>query len=315
MPIPLPNLDDRTYDELTAEARALIPTLHPGWTDHNPSDPGIVLVELLAWLTEMLLFQVNEIPDASTERFLTLLNGGGWQRPDGMTLDEAVVTTIQGLRQHYRAATTADIEDLARHDWPASPEAAALGDGARIARVRAVPRRNLAATDPVARRDPAPAYVSLVVVPTSSGTERYPQPTAELLAGIEAFLQPRRTLTTHLRAVGPGYVDVTVKATVALNDDAPPAETLQDVSRTLVAFFDPLSGGPDGTGWPFGREVYVSEVYATLEGLASVDYVDDVVVDRPDTVLDEHELVRLTTVDLTAYDRRRNKTTLSGAGK
>ena len=59
MPIPLPNLDDRSFDELTAEARALIPGLQPDWTDHNPSDPGITLVELLAWLTEMLLFQIT----------------------------------------------------------------------------------------------------------------------------------------------------------------------------------------------------------------------------------------------------------------
>ena len=35
MPIPLPNLDDRTYADLTDEARALIPRLLRGWTDHN----------------------------------------------------------------------------------------------------------------------------------------------------------------------------------------------------------------------------------------------------------------------------------------
>src|SRR5215212_957024 len=92
MPIPLPNLDDRTYAELTAEARALIPGLHPGWTNHNPTDPGIVLVELLAWLTEMLLFQVNEIPAAADEKFLQLLNGAvpAWTRPEHMSLDKAI---------------------------------------------------------------------------------------------------------------------------------------------------------------------------------------------------------------------------------
>ena len=46
MPIPLPNLDDWTYADLTAEARALIPSLCPEWTNHNPSDPGITLIEL-----------------------------------------------------------------------------------------------------------------------------------------------------------------------------------------------------------------------------------------------------------------------------
>ena len=90
MPIPLPNLDDRSYAELTAEARALIPSLDPAWTNHNPSDPGITLVELLAWLTEMLLFQVDQVPPSSTEKFLKLLNGPDWSRPQSMSLDAAI---------------------------------------------------------------------------------------------------------------------------------------------------------------------------------------------------------------------------------
>ena len=40
-------LDDLTLPQLLREARALIPTLDPGWTDHNPSDPGIALIETL----------------------------------------------------------------------------------------------------------------------------------------------------------------------------------------------------------------------------------------------------------------------------
>ena len=53
---------------LTNFTQALIPALQPAWTNYNPSDPGIVLIELLAWLTEMLIFQVNEIPAANTEK-------------------------------------------------------------------------------------------------------------------------------------------------------------------------------------------------------------------------------------------------------
>jgi len=49
MPLTLPVLDDRSFDDLVAEARALIPALAPEWTNHNPSDPGITLIELFAW--------------------------------------------------------------------------------------------------------------------------------------------------------------------------------------------------------------------------------------------------------------------------
>ena len=80
MPIPLPNLDDRTFEQLMTQARGLIPGLQPEWTNHNESDPGIVLVELLAWLTEMLLYRVNQIPQANVEKFLGLLNEPDWSR-------------------------------------------------------------------------------------------------------------------------------------------------------------------------------------------------------------------------------------------
>src|SRR5262245_2451529 len=112
MPIPLPNLDDRTFDQLTTEARALIPSLAPDWTNQNVSDPGIALVELLAWLTEMLIFRVNQIPAANTEKFLTLLNGRGWSRPEGASWDAATRDTMRTLRQRYRAVVAEDYETL-----------------------------------------------------------------------------------------------------------------------------------------------------------------------------------------------------------
>lgn len=306
MPIPLPNLDDRTYAELTAEARALIPNVQPDWTNHNPSDPGIVLVELLAWLTEMLLFQVNEIPDASTDGFLRLLNGRRWARPPGTSLDEATLQTIRGLRERYRAATLDDFEHLARHDWPP-------GDHAKVARVRAVPRRNLAAADATVRAEPAPAHVSLVVVPQPAAGEAHPVPSPALLTALADFLAPRRTLTTRLHVVGPGYVDLGIAVSLAVHEDAPPDETLTGVRRALEAFFDPLTGGPERTGWPFGRHVHASEVYATLEQIPLVNYVDDVQLSGH-VELDAHELVRLATFDLTAYDvNGRRYTSATGA--
>jgi len=73
MPIPLPDLDDRTFADLVEEMQALIPRYAPVWTDHNVSDPGIMLVELFAWLTEALIYRLNRIPQASEARFMELL--------------------------------------------------------------------------------------------------------------------------------------------------------------------------------------------------------------------------------------------------
>ena len=72
MPLSVPNLDDRTYDQLAAEARSLLPQYCPAWTDHNPSDPGITLLELFAFLMEAVIYQLNRIPERSLEHFAAL---------------------------------------------------------------------------------------------------------------------------------------------------------------------------------------------------------------------------------------------------
>jgi uncharacterized phage protein gp47/JayE len=61
--IPKNNLDDRTFDDIVAEAIRLIPRYCPEWTNHNPTDPGITLVELFAWMTEMTLYRLNQVPE------------------------------------------------------------------------------------------------------------------------------------------------------------------------------------------------------------------------------------------------------------
>jgi len=63
MPFPPPNLDDRSFEDLMREAREIIRSRSPEWTDLSPSDPGMVLVELFAFLTENMLYRLNRLPD------------------------------------------------------------------------------------------------------------------------------------------------------------------------------------------------------------------------------------------------------------
>jgi hypothetical protein len=73
MPIPLPNLDDRRWADLVDEGRSLIPLYSPEWTNFNPSDPGITLMELFAFIAEMDIYQLNRIPDRHKRKFLELI--------------------------------------------------------------------------------------------------------------------------------------------------------------------------------------------------------------------------------------------------
>src|SRR5215217_4276438 len=68
-----PNLDDRTFQDLVDEAKRLIPRYCPEWTDHNVSDPGVALIELFAWMTDLLLYRVNQVPDKMYTSFLELI--------------------------------------------------------------------------------------------------------------------------------------------------------------------------------------------------------------------------------------------------
>ncbi|MDZ4877439.1 MAG: hypothetical protein CLLPBCKN_006874 [Chroococcidiopsis cubana SAG 39.79] len=71
--LPKSNLDDRTFDELLEECFRRIPLYCPEWTDRNPSDPGITLIELFAWLVHQMLLRFNQIPLRMYVRFLEIL--------------------------------------------------------------------------------------------------------------------------------------------------------------------------------------------------------------------------------------------------
>jgi predicted phage baseplate assembly protein len=72
MPLPAPTLDNRTFEDLLAEAKSLIPRYVPAWTDYNESDPGIAMLELFSWMTEILIYRLNQVPDRNYIKFLEL---------------------------------------------------------------------------------------------------------------------------------------------------------------------------------------------------------------------------------------------------
>lgn len=71
--IPSPKLDDRKFKDIVDEAVSLIPRYAPEWTNHNPADPGITLIELAAWMTDLLIHRLNQVPEKNYVAFLNLL--------------------------------------------------------------------------------------------------------------------------------------------------------------------------------------------------------------------------------------------------
>ena len=81
MPLAAPILDDRHFQDIVDEAKKRIPYYIEEWTDHNVSDPGVTLIELFAWMTDTILYRLNQIPDLHYVKFMEML---------GMRLQEPV---------------------------------------------------------------------------------------------------------------------------------------------------------------------------------------------------------------------------------
>lgn len=108
-----------TFDALVREGRALIPVHAPAWTDHNPSDLGITLVELLAHVTEALAWRLSRVTPQARLQLLRLLRGGhwpGWEALRGAPaaqVDRAIDAAVSDLGAAECAVTAEDFERLA----------------------------------------------------------------------------------------------------------------------------------------------------------------------------------------------------------
>ena len=85
MTFTIPKLDDRNFQDIVDEAKKRIPHYCKEWTDHNLSDPGVTLIELFAWMTDISLYRLNQVPDLHYIKFMEML---------GVTLREPVSAKV-----------------------------------------------------------------------------------------------------------------------------------------------------------------------------------------------------------------------------
>lgn len=67
------NLNDKTYDELLTEAIAQIPLYSREWTNFNPSDPGITILQNLTAFQMLQQEAINEISEETRIKLLKLM--------------------------------------------------------------------------------------------------------------------------------------------------------------------------------------------------------------------------------------------------
>jgi hypothetical protein len=173
---------------------------------------------------------------------------------DAETLAAAEVRARRDLKTPYRAVTASDYEYVSIHT-----------PGLRVSRAHAIPPDDLSSTSS------GQNTVSVVVVPYSALPQ--PVPSEGFLQTVCRHLAMHRLVTTNVKAIPPQYIAITVQATITLQPRARAATVQQAAIAELQRFLNALTGGVSGQGWPFGRQVYVSEVYQVLDGVAGVSCV------------------------------------------
>jgi predicted phage baseplate assembly protein len=182
---------------------------------------------------------------------------------EGESVENAKLRGPLELRASGRAVTTEDFEELARTAAP---------DAARVRCVAASDERG------------APAVRLLVVpkvTPDSLGglpEEELRRPPTELMQRITAHLDARRLVGTRLLVAPPEYHGITVVARLGARSPDRVADARRTAVRALYHYLSPLTGGPEHTGWPFGRTVQAFEVSAVLAGVPGVGTVEEVLL-------------------------------------
>jgi predicted phage baseplate assembly protein len=99
----------------------------------------------------------------------------------------------------------------------------------------------------------------------------------DLVDRILGYLDERRLLGVEVLCRAPDYVGVAVQTEVALDPEYAHSRAagtlLRQMQVALYHFLNPITGGPEGTGWPFGRPVYPSDIVTQLQAFPGVRYL------------------------------------------
>lgn len=173
---------------------------------------------------------------------------------DAESLTDTELRARKEFRQSVRAVTVEDIEMWATQT-----------PGVRVARAKALP-----GWTPLCPAVASPGNVTVVVLPVHRNYDsRAPVPSSGFLATVTRQLQMRRLVTNRIHVIGPHFVPISIAATIMLKKRAAEADVRRDVKKSLREFLS-------ANNWPFGRDIFPSEIYQRLMGVSGVAFASQV---------------------------------------
>lgn len=259
------------FDQLVHEGLSLIPAHAPDWTNHNPSDPGITLVELLAYFTEVLAYRLGRVTPAAKLQFLRLLHGAEWsgwkalEHGPAEAIDRALDDAVHALGHHRCAVTAADFEQLAADEAQRELQ----GTPVRALCLPGIDLQSPAGPQPRERR----ACMSVVLVPRRDVD---PDRMAKVCDAVRERLRPRCLLGTRLRVVRPARLHVGIGLRVALRPGADWLEVRPAIESNLRRRYGPRDED-DAQELPRpGMPLHLNEITRLVDDTDGVDYVGQV---------------------------------------
>jgi hypothetical protein len=256
-----------SFDDLVAEALTLIPAYAPAWTNHNASDPGITLIELLAYYSEALAYRADRISPDAKLNFLRLLHGEAWPDWQGLIgrpvsqIDAEIERQVASLAHACPAVTNADFELRA-------VEAAAewLGGGNTV-QARSVPSAELlAALGREVGGSVSLGDITVILAPERALAVDHMN---TLRMHVQQQLEPLCLLTSRVHVMEPVYLNITVGAQLGLNRGVRPEEAIDTANKALRRRFGPAL---------LGRPVHLSEIAEVIDDADGIDYVEHLYV-------------------------------------
>jgi len=196
---------------------------------------------------------INKIIDDNLQGIMAKNSQAASGGSEHEILDETLIRLRKDLKEPYQAVTSNDYEYIAKKT-----------PGLRVRRAKALSynEKNM---------------VKVIVVPE---VPKNMLPNEELSEGliktVYNHLCKHRLITTQIEVAGAEYVEISVKATVKIKPEYETSKVKQNVEEILQEFLHPITGGPDGNGWPFGRSVFKSEIYERIDNMESVDCVHNI---------------------------------------
>lgn len=293
MTLKFPDLAARTYKDILDEMVSSIPRYSEKWTNFNPSDPGITILEILAWIFDTNFYMINRIPEETYLNFMRLIAGASGK--EAKLLLETLRNDPNSDRDHINFLSMLnEIEDRRTKGYPIREISQMKAAAIRFltSDYRAVTEENFEALaieatrnrsekEPGVKRAIVKGYpdgkVEIIII--SDRQEKYD----ELKKIIKDYLEPRRLICTKIIVKEPVFSSLKVQVVLTLLPHAISSSTAAMIKKNILDFLDPVTGGDDKMGWPYGRSVSIYELFDIIEETHGVDHVDNVILDnKPD---------------------------------